>query len=278
MNVLLDMDIVAYRAAAAAEEVTIWEHPDSTGYGVASVYCDLDNAMSICRNIVAETLKLIGENLTVGKVYGCYSCPTSENFRREYDEDYKMNRKGVAKPVGLGALRRYLIEGQALKDLIGIAMEDTLEADDLMGILSAEDPENHIIVSDDKDLRTVPTWHAKFPRDHQLKIERVTEEEANWFLLEQTITGDDTDGIKGLKGYGPKTAQKFLAKFEGDIGAATEGARELYAKQFGEEGHAEFLKANRLVYILRSPEDFDNIQKGAHYPYLKHLKNKGEDQ
>ena len=41
-------------------------------------------------------------------------------------------------------------------------------------------------------------------------METVSEDEANARLFSQALTGDATDGYSGLKGVGPKTADKIL--------------------------------------------------------------------
>ena len=81
-----------------------------------------------------------------------------------------------------------------------------LEADDCMGLLATDgsvpDP---IIVSIDKDMRTVP---CKLLVNEQ--IEEVTSLDADRAWMAQTLTGDSTDGYKGVKGVGPVTANKIL--------------------------------------------------------------------
>ena len=81
-----------------------------------------------------------------------------------------------------------------------------LEADDVMGVMSQED---RIIVSDDKDLRTIPGQLYNPSRDDHIEI---TEEEADRNHLLQTLTGDTVDGYTGCPGIGPKRAQAVLKK------------------------------------------------------------------
>ena len=84
-----------------------------------------------------------------------------------------------------------------------------LEADDVMGILATK-PENIgkcVVVSSDKDLKTVP---CKLYRPMQDELLQITEAEADRYFFHQTLTGDATDGYKGCAGVGEKTAPKIL--------------------------------------------------------------------
>jgi DNA polymerase-1 len=82
-----------------------------------------------------------------------------------------------------------------------------LEADDVLGILATEPTnEERIIVSIDKDLLQIP---GKVSRDGKT-YEEISEDEANYWHMMQTLTGDSTDGYSGCPRVGVKTAQKIL--------------------------------------------------------------------
>jgi DNA polymerase-1 len=91
-----------------------------------------------------------------------------------------------------------------------ITMEG-LEADDIMGILATKpNSAQRIIVSQDKDMKTIPTtvWNGK-------ELLHVSEAEADYNHLYQTLIGDTTDGYRGCPGVGPVKAEKLLAWQEG---------------------------------------------------------------
>ena len=74
---------------------------------------------------------------------------------------------------------------------------DSLEADDVLGILATEPSnEERIIVSIDKDLYQIP---AKISKDGKT-FEEISENEANYWHMMQTLTGDSTDGYSGCPG------------------------------------------------------------------------------
>jgi DNA polymerase-1 len=84
-------------------------------------------------------------------------------------------------------------------------MYRNLEADDVLGILATKNPDT-IIWSEDKDLLTIPAKHWI-----NGELATITEEEANYNFLFQTLVGDSTDNYSGCPTVGPKTANKLLS-------------------------------------------------------------------
>ena len=79
-----------------------------------------------------------------------------------------------------------------------------LEADDGLGIISTmPGNENTIIVSDDKDMLTVP---AKVYRPGQDLLVDVTSDEADKLYM-QTLAGDAVDGYPGIPGVERKESR-----------------------------------------------------------------------
>lgn len=127
----------------------------------------------------------------------CFS--DAMNFRKKVDPTYKAHRKASAKPV----MYRPLVEW--VKETYPCAIYPTLEADDLIGIMVTQ--AGYVGVSEDKDMRTIPGKHYSLKEG---AVFSVSPEEADYFWMTQTLTGDATDGYKGLAGIGPKSAEKIL--------------------------------------------------------------------
>ena len=85
----------------------------------------------------------------------------------------------------------------------------TTEADDVMGILATNpiNKGNCVIVSDDKDMKTIPGKLYRPTLDEKMDI---SEEQAKRFFLTQCLIGDPTDGYAGIPGVGPKAAVRIL--------------------------------------------------------------------
>lgn len=90
----------------------------------------------------------------------------------------------------------------------------TLEGDDVLGILATSSKivkGEKVIVTIDKDLKTIPGLHYNTNKP-ELGVYTITEEEADYWHLFQTLTGDPSDGYSGCPGIGPKKAQELLAE------------------------------------------------------------------
>tara|TARA_B100001057_G_scaffold35947_1_gene32532 strand:+ start:12566 stop:13312 length:747 start_codon:yes stop_codon:yes gene_type:complete len=188
----LDTDILMYRAASSAEVETDW------GDDIWSLQTNLKDA----KDAFQFQLDKIRERLGVKEYVCCLSDHTS-NFRKDIDPTYKSNRKGTRKPVGYVALCTWVEEN------FETFRKPSLEADDCLGILATmpTNKDKCIMVSDDKDLKTVFGQLYRPTADELLTI---SEADADRFFLTQVLTGDATDGYSGVKGIGPKTAEKLL--------------------------------------------------------------------
>src|SRR3546814_4456453 len=105
---------------------------------------------------------------------------------------YKANRKASRKPLCYWTIIDHLrAEGR-----YRVLSEDCLEGDDYIGILATRtSPMDRVIVSEDKDMQTLP--NVKIWR--QDKLVETTAESAENFWLYQTLMGDSTDGYKDRK-------------------------------------------------------------------------------
>lgn len=121
------------------------------------------------------------------------------NFRYDVDPSYKGNRKGTRKPSC------YEEVVKRAKDTWAFYSHPGLEADDVLGIFATRDS-NTILVSEDKDMKTIPC--TLFQQGQLQKIDKAT---ADWWFFYQTLVGDTADGYPGLPGVGPKKAEAILA-------------------------------------------------------------------
>ena len=191
-KLLIDADILLYRAASSVEREIEWEED------IFTLYADLNEAKTAFK----VQLQRIQDKLKSDDVLCCLTS-RSGNFRKQVSPTYKSNRKGTRKPVGYVALCDWV------SDTYDSITKPNLEADDVMGILQTK-PENigkTIIVSDDKDMKTIPGKLYRPTADEMLDV---TEADAEAFFLQQCLQGDQVDGIPGLKGCGEKTAKKIL--------------------------------------------------------------------
>ena len=223
-TLLVDGDIVAYKAATVAETPIDW------GDGFWTLHAfeqDVIQNMSVFMNEIKE-------QSGCSKFITCLS--GDKLYRKEVAPYYKANRKGTRKPMLLNFAKKYLADNYNGK------VEERLEADDLLGILGSAD-KNTVIWSADKDLLTIPAYHLL-----DGKVTEVDEAEADYWFLYQTLVGDSTDNYKGCPAVGAKTADKLLQ----ENGATWQTVVDAYAaKGLGEEIAIENA---RLARILRDGE------------------------
>jgi DNA polymerase-1 len=196
-TLLIDADVVAYESAFSCEKAFEFE----PGYWTWQVEFD-----EVLTAFDAEVERMM-ETLKASDFKLCLT-DSDGNFRLGIHRDYKGGRKSVRKPIVLKHLKQFLIdERQAF-------FKPGLEGDDCMGILATHPkliPGEKVIVSIDKDMKTIPGLFVRWGAKEEAGIVEISENQAAYFHMTQTLTGDVTDGYKGLPGCGPKKAEAILA-------------------------------------------------------------------
>ncbi|HET8685324.1 MAG TPA: hypothetical protein VFM18_01520 [Methanosarcina sp.] len=172
---LVDLDIVCYRASAVA-----W---DNTENGIT---------------LALETLTTLRDVLKPSKEMLFLS--GDRNFRKTIYPEYKANRIKMERPPCLEEVKSWFIEQNLVEPI-----QEHLEADDLLGLHQTEDS---CIVSIDKDLLMIPGWHYNYVKDD---LCYVSEWAGIYAFYRQLLVGDPADNIKGAKGIGKAKAEKILA-------------------------------------------------------------------
>lgn len=245
-TLLIDADVLAYNAAFACEKAIQWE----PGFWTWHV-----DENEVIEAFDAEVSRMM-EKLKADDFKLCLT-DSEGNFRKAIHADYKGQRLSVRKPILLKHFKQWLIDER------GAYWRPALEGDDVMGILATH-PKlvqgEKVIVSIDKDMRTIPGKFVRWGTDDAFEL-TVEEAEADYWHFFQTLTGDVTDGYKGLPGCGPVKAEKLLAPFmaEGkhptfDRGGAWSAIVAAYEKAGLNEDDA-IIQA-RLARILRA-SDYD---------------------
>ena len=221
-KVLIDGDIIAYRAAYSAEN--------------GSERDAMQKVHDVMRWVVGNT---------------CYSSEVEDyhvyltgqgNFRYDIAQfrPYKGNRSAREKPFFLGFTRDYMM------DVYEATMAQGEEADDLIAIEATRLGPSTVVASIDKDMLQIPCFHYNFKRD---EWHSVSEFEGLQFFYSQILMGDTADNIIGLQGIGPVKSKKMLEDCEtedelweavlnaysGDIDRVIENARLLWLRRKQEE-------------------------------------------
>ena len=183
---LIDGDIIAYKAAASAEVATNW------GNGQWTLHSFEPDVEVRVEDQIHKLLE--------APVQDCVIAFTDKhNFRKDVASYYKANRKDTRKPMLLGYAKEYMSKQY------NTIMYRNLEADDVLGILGTKNRDT-IIWSEDKDLLTIPAKHWI-----NGEVVEITEAEADYQFYYQTLVGDNTDNYKGCPSVGAVTANKLLS-------------------------------------------------------------------
>lgn len=137
------------------------------------------------------------------------------NFRYTIYPEYKGNRV-QARPEHLIAVKQHLVNKW------GACLAEGCEADDLISVDACQankDEREVLIVHVDKDLDQIPGVHYNWEMSGSINGKRwlkparryhISPQEGLKFFYRQLLTGDTADNIKGVKGIGPKKADKIL--------------------------------------------------------------------
>lgn len=196
---ILDGDFLVFQAMSAAETEFEWQGTD-----IWTLECDHAKAWSILEGSV-EAIRNRKKSWLDSKLVMCFTDKT--NWRKDVLPTYKSNRKGTRKPVGYYEFVEKVMAYEEWNSFL----RPTLEGDDCMGILATMPKligcDSATICSPDKDFKTIPCEFFWMTTDEILQL---SEEDANYWHMYQTLTGDTTDGYSGIPGIGSETAVEFL--------------------------------------------------------------------
>lgn len=196
-TLLIDADVVCYQVAMSAEVVCHWDDEEPT------IHVNEEETRVRFRSAIRS----MQEKLDAEAAILCLT--DGANWRNAVYPLYKSNRADKRKPLLLPMLRDY-----ALAEF-KTYLRPGLEGDDCLGILATHPSlirGDKIVCTIDKDLRTIPGEHYNWKSDERFSV---TEAEADFYHLQQTLSGDPTDGYPGCPGIGSVRAAKALRERSG---------------------------------------------------------------
>lgn len=247
ITILIDADIVAYKASIVNEK-----HFDFGDTGQAE-FVDHDGCIRNVDNLIGG----YADKLKANRIIICLSDP-KVNFRKELNPTYKHNRKDVVPPQLLSWIKEYL-ENEYVS-----FRRPRLEADDIMGILATSGDRfiqgDRIIVSEDKDMRTVPARIFN-PNHADLGVLDISNLDAKRFHMWQTVVGDPTDGYPGCPGVGK--GGRFVEWAPDILGADEDELWDLVLGAYASKGFTEddAIMQARMARILQDG-DYNYKTKG----------------
>jgi DNA polymerase-1 len=187
---LVDGDLLAYKITSSLEEPIDW------GNDVWTLHSDI----KLGKDLWTQQIEYYKNYTHSKEIIICFS--DKDNYRKQFEPTYKSYRKNIRKPVCYSALRDWI------KKKYNWVSYKNLEGDDVIGILATGSYKtNNVVISGDKDMRTIPTWHVFIGDD---SIEYVDQLKADYNFCTQVLTGDQADGYKGCQGVGAVKASRVL--------------------------------------------------------------------
>jgi len=182
-----------------------------------------------------------------------YYITPRHSYRRKLFREYKENRYKRINTMlkWVNKVRQYLLDSHFA------IVKEGFEADDLIADRVRELGTDYIIVSIDKDLKQLPGVHFDYYRPTSKEYDAwgqkvklpyrgiviVSEEEARYSFWKQMLTGDGGDNVQGIKGIGPKTAEKILqSDYEAEV-------KQVYQEKHKDNWLAEYEKNHFFLYL-----------------------------
>lgn len=206
-----------------------------------------------CRTMELEvTNKLMNPFADDEELSPLYAVKGKDNFRKQLSSDYKSKRPELDEGI---KKRLNFLHSHAMNK--GAVASTGMEADDLVSIWGYEaraKDEQYVICGIDKDLLQIPGNHYNYGKNTWSFIDDNT---ANYNLMIQCLTGDNTDNIKGIKGIGPKKAEAILKEI---ITPADRWERVIKEWEYHNYERYELELSYKLLRMLTSWEEYETIR------------------
>jgi len=252
MQPLVDADVLVYECGFAAE--TAWKG-ENKGIDILENPPPFDRVAELLDNRINNTCAIVDAThppilFLTGK----------GNFRYAIAKRTPYKDRAGNKPYHYKNLLAYI------KGKYDYRLTEGLEADDLMAIEQTQRPEETIICTRDKDLRSVPGWHYGWELGNQPQFGPEVVSEIGrvelaacrkklkgtglLFFYGQCLTGDAVDSIPGLAKCGPVNAYEIL-KAATTEEEAFRSVFAAYTSLYGERAEEELLEQGRLLWMTR---------------------------
>lgn len=210
-------------------------------------------------------LKLLNERKNPNEIVAVVFDKARKNFRNEIYPEYKANRAET--PEELIPQFAYIRKAVEAFNIASIEQAG-FEADDLIATYATQAEANGdkvVIYSSDKDLMQLMTANIRI--HDPLKNKDINEDdvlkkfgvEPNKVVEVQSLIGDSTDNIPGVRGIGPKTAAELILKY-GTLENLLENARNIKQdkrRQMIIDGANDALISKKLATLEKNvPLDF----------------------
>ena len=222
MKLVLDMSSILWRALLVGKDTEFgYEIPDPEKPGkqvwVNSAQHGYECAVNMLTRMMEETGAKPIDTIMV------FEGMRSKAMRLRIDPEYKANRGQRPKEINIEFNKLInMIEREWLDMGAITARQEMVEADDVIAFLAENLEEDVVVCSYDGDM-TVLNGVNQYGANVQVWIDGVVGEnkygpfDTKFVTVYKALIGDSSDGIKGVKGFGPAKWEEFVRKY-GDEG------------------------------------------------------------
>lgn len=253
MKLLIDGDIVCYRAAFATEKTkycVIGSGLNPNFFENAADAKSFNEKLSTGeiwtrKEVQPEDQALMIASVMIKDIYDRYASENpsvvvyltgSSNFRNGIATRATYKDSRGPRPVHLPPIRKYLISKGAL-------VSEGEEADDA---IARDYSDGDVVATVDKDFNQLAARLYNFVKKEEVTINK---KEASLNFFAQVLSGDPTDSIPGLTGVGPVKARKALDGCKNALDC-WQVCINLYTAEFGDVKGPEYaLECARLIKI-----------------------------
>lgn len=244
LHAVLDADVLLYRCGFAADAQARGdfkdEFPDASPEEIEDHLASFDYehyAKHNAKSVILDTQEIFSRDCVL-------YLSGHGNFREQMATilPYKGNRDKTHRPKYYKELKQYFVEHW---DAIVV---DGREADDALSCELWKAPDETVLVTIDKDLDNTPGWHYNWVKK---ELYYVSSEAADYNFWKQVLTGDTTDNIPGIKGIGPKKAEKILEGRENDWYEMAAAVTVAYETAFGDNAPQYLYENASLIWMQR---------------------------
>lgn len=196
-TLLIDADIVVYRAALTSTKTVNWGH---------DLYTQTADLKQAAQKMDSDIREWMAKFKATDVIVALSDPVRGNNWRRKVLPSYKNNRTNQGKPIIFHQCREHLEQTYRTEQFKG------LEGDDVLGLFATggSKGDRRIMVSSDKDLLNVP-GELYNPGHPERDVVQTGPFRAAHNHAVQTLTGDPVDGYKGCPGVGKIGAERLLA-------------------------------------------------------------------
>ncbi len=166
------------------------------------------------------------------------------NFRKFISLSYKVSRVDKKRPPLLGELRDVISKSHKSVVCYGYESDDAIAS--YAKRLTAWGSD-FIVCGIDKDLLQIPCRHFDYYFS-RMELKDVGVEDARFNFWLQVLMGDKTDDVAGIKGIGPKKAEKILEGCKSDF-SMKRAVVKAYKNKYRSKGRERLLVTIAMVKL-----------------------------